>query len=69
MTAARVALAWARRATRSWLRSVYMEGHEFTGMVTPSVVLLILFNAAYGLCISAVLKHLGAMVGRAPLIP
>ena len=49
---------------RSWLRSIYMEGEQVTGVITPSVVLLILFNAAYGLCISAVLKHLGAMVSR-----
>lgn len=45
------------------MRSVYMEGNQLAGDVTPSVILLILFNAAYGLCISAVLKHLGAMVG------
>ena len=49
----------------NWTRSIYLgEGapHPALGEVTLSVVLLVVFNAIYGLSISAVLKLLGAMV-------
>jgi len=46
----------------NWGRSIYIGGNPPFGQITLSVVLLVLFTAVYGLCISAVLKHLGAMV-------
>ena len=49
----------------NWGRSIYYTAgppRPAFGEVTLSVVLLIVFTAIYGLCISAVLKSLGAIV-------
>lgn len=49
----------------NWARSIYVgEGapHPALGEISPAVILLVVFNAIYGLSISAVLKMLGAMV-------